>query len=581
MPGASVERINLDIGGFTADPYTIFDSVGDEKTVTLWQPAGHIEDLHSLPAPRDMKPKAESFLDRAGGSDLAVAPEWSYDVRWVGEHRDELFAEDSPLFVLGCRPIGDDEMENVVDELREDEEFNVVSEEVPGGPGERFVTPTIVPLRSDALGEADCSTVVIQYKTQPMGEGANPNEAANLATGSQVYQLDPSTGSSVVIWTCSDLLDQSLRNEVSECALGGNIVVHPQCNPSPFHSNWTNFRSRIFENSNDTAYVCANWGRVSADGDISGAQWGYSGVYTNAYEWSSFDGYDSTYEKQGLVGVDRENRAEYLWMVVDDVVSRLSVRRRGSESEPARGERPNPQILDAWTWGDEDERYVGSPDGFDECVCRTCDDCDCNTCSDCLRPTRRDLLPDSPRQAELVSAVVFRQLDVSLIDGIDTRYDVPLAALQNLRADRNERLGHAFVAHGHRRGRGVTERTQHLKETFKNATDEFGSRIEPTDCGPTDLPINAVSETDGDGLDICLSRLDSPTPGNEREWIADVVRWNQHQETRRFKPLVLTVSPGDVSLKRPDELEDVTNADVNPEDVTARNPPVELVEVDR
>jgi len=52
----------------------------------------------------EARQRAESFLSLAEDSDLAVAPEWSYNVEWVFEH-DELFFEESPLFVLGCRPV--------------------------------------------------------------------------------------------------------------------------------------------------------------------------------------------------------------------------------------------------------------------------------------------------------------------------------------------------------------------------------------------------------------------------------------------------------------------------------------------
>jgi len=70
----------------------------------LWQPGTVVEGVQSLPRPGKRDRGAESFLSLAEDSDLAVAPEWSYNVEWVFEH-DELFFEESPLFVLGCRPV--------------------------------------------------------------------------------------------------------------------------------------------------------------------------------------------------------------------------------------------------------------------------------------------------------------------------------------------------------------------------------------------------------------------------------------------------------------------------------------------
>jgi len=83
-----------------------------------------------------------------------------------------------------CEVLRFEEMQETVENLWE-EDFYVIGEDVPDEPGKEFVTPTIVPLRADALGNIDKPTVVIQYKTYPMSEGANPNEADNLATGNQ------------------------------------------------------------------------------------------------------------------------------------------------------------------------------------------------------------------------------------------------------------------------------------------------------------------------------------------------------------------------------------------------------------
>jgi len=107
-------------------------------------------------------------------------------------------------------------MQETVENLWE-EDFYVIGEDVPDEPGKEFVTPTIVPLRADALGNIDKPTVVIQYKTYPMSEGANPNEADNLATGNRIHHLGPLTGAGIVVWTCSDLLndeDDDLQEQV-------------------------------------------------------------------------------------------------------------------------------------------------------------------------------------------------------------------------------------------------------------------------------------------------------------------------------------------------------------------------------
>jgi hypothetical protein len=575
MPdGEKIYSIDRNDGPFQRSSYSIFED-SREKDILLWQPGTVVEDIQSLPKPMEAKQRAESFLSLAGDSDLAIAPEWAYDVEWVFEH-DELFSDESPLFVLGCRPVEIEEMRETVENLRR-EDYCVIGESVPDEPGKEFVTPTIIPLRADALGDVDEPTVVLQYKTYPMSEGANPNEADNLATGNRIHHLGPLSGSGVVVWTCSDLLNDELREQVATYAQRGNIVVHPQCNPKPFHSEWTDFRSHIFNNRNDVTYVCANWGNVPGVGE-DGIQWGYSGVYQKAREWSSLENYNRTYDNGGLHGVNLSNHSEHVWTLVDDGVSKLRVRREGIGSAPAQARRPEPQILSTRTWGGS--TYDESPEKIEECGCVICDDCDCQVCSNCSRVERQRRLPDMPRDAELVTAVTLWQLEVDELDSLDTRWDVPLMALKNLRANGNEELEHSFAVHEHRRGNSVERNSKRLLETFQTASEGYGRSIDPADqCGPLDIPINATDDGER-GVDISLSRLDDPTAGARRQRLTDIAKLWIRQD-RHFKPLVLMVSASETHLNEIDGLNDVTNGEIKPEDVTASGSQVEFVGVNQ
>jgi len=571
MPdGEDIHSVAMIAGGFERSAYSLFEDCR-EKEITLWQPGTNVDDISSLPRPREARQRAESFLSLAGESDLAVAPEWSYDVEWMFEH-DEPFSDESPLFVLGCRPVEIDDMREIVKNFDE-EGFHVIGEDVPDEVGKQFVTPTIVPLRAEALSEIDRPTVVIQYKTHPMSEGANPNETEYLATGDRIHHFGPSSGAGLVVWTCSDLLDDELREQVKTYAQRGNIIVHPQCNPKPFYSEWTEFRSNIFNNKRDVTYVCANWGSDPGM-DIDDAQWGYSGVYAKARKWSSLENYNMTYNNGGLQGANPSNSTEYVWTLVDDGVSRLCVRREGIGPAPAQGLRPEPQILWSRTWDGSayDERVVQ----IDECGCEVCEDCDCRTCTDCKRMERQRRLPEPPRDAELVTAVTLWRLVVDEIDSLDTSWDVPMVALKNLRANGNEQLGHSFAVHEHRRGNSVERNSKRFLETFQAATEEYGRSVDPADrCGPLDLPVNATEEGER-GVDISLSRLDDPTAGSRRQRLTDITKLLKYQEGKSFKPLVLMVSATKTRLNRIDGLEDITNGKVEPEDITASGSQVEF-----
>lgn len=575
MPdGEKIYSVDRNDGPFQRSSYSIFED-SREKDILLWQPGTVVEDIQSLPKPMEAKQRAESFLSVAGDSDLAIAPEWAYDVEWVFEH-DELFSDESPLFVLGCRPVEIEEMRETIENLRR-EGYCVIGENVPDKPGKEFVTPTIIPLRADALGEVDEPTVVLQYKTYPMSEGANPNEADNLATGNRIHHLGPLSGSGVVVWTCSDLLNDELREQVATYAQRGNIVVHPQCNPKPFHSEWINFRSRIFNNKNDVTYVCANWGTVPGeDGDDE--QWGYSGVYTKARKWSSLNNYNRTYNNRGLQDMSPSYHAEYVWTLVEDGVSKLRVRREGNGPAPAQGLRPEPQILYTRTWNES--AYDEPSDNTEECVCEVCDNCDCSTCSDCKHTERQERLPNPPLDAELISAVTLWRLEMDEVGSLEDRWDVPLAGLKNLRANGQEQLGHSFAVHGHRNGSNVARNTRRLLQTFEASSRRYGRSIDPANqCEPLDIPINATDDGEN-GVDISLSRLDDPTAGARRQRLTDIAKLWIRQD-RHFKPLVLMVSASETQLNEIDGLNDVTNGEIKPEDVTASGSQVEFVGVNQ
>jgi len=159
------------------------------------------------------------------------------------------------------------------------------------------------------------------------------------------------------------------------------------------------------------------------------------------------------------------------------------VRREGNGPAPAQGLRPEPQILCTRTWNGS--AYDERPEEIDECECEVCDDCDCRTCSECEWTERKRRLPDQPREAELVAAVTFWELDIGRLGSLEDRYDVPLAALKNLRAKEGEKLGHSFAVYGHRRGNSAERNSKRLLETFQAASGKYGRSIDPADrCGP-------------------------------------------------------------------------------------------------
>jgi len=123
---AGSESPSLDLSG-----YSIFGGSDARNRISVWQPSGEVDDITSFPQPQEMRPKASSFLQLSVDSevDLAVAPEWAYNLQWIQHDRKELFALDSPLFVLGCAPVKASEIEDELSQLRSTCDIDIYGED--------------------------------------------------------------------------------------------------------------------------------------------------------------------------------------------------------------------------------------------------------------------------------------------------------------------------------------------------------------------------------------------------------------------------------------------------------------------
>jgi len=416
------------LGGIHPDAYSLFEQQQTDKHVTIWQPTGKIESSNGILGPTmDFKHKAEAYLELAVTETchLSVAPELAYDLDWVLGHMEYFFADDSPLFVLGCSPVSLSNIEEILNSI-EDDGITVEKENLPELPSKEYVTPTIIPIKPAARRGADEPALLVQFKNQPMAEGCNNDEHDRLACGSEVWKIDPPDGPGLAVVTCSDAMDHDLCNEITQFARSSNMIVHVQCNPKPFDHSWTSFRTDLFNGNDNVAYICANWGAYTIAGEKS--QCGYSGAYIKGQDRSSLDRYDETYENGGLQGTKSEYYSEYLWMMVPEGISRISFKRKNpATSRPGHAQTANPHISTTWIW--KGENYTEFTPGIVE-----------SNESECEK--WQEMFSDSRSAAEVFAAICF--------GNIVPMSTLNLAALESLCADERERLDHFFAAHDHR-----------------------------------------------------------------------------------------------------------------------------------
>lgn len=501
--------------GYRIQSYELFESVSDMTDVCLWQPSGEVDDLPGIPSPYGgLRPKATAFIAEAcsAAADLALAPEWSYDIRWVQDHADRFFREDAPLFVLGCSPVERAEMEALIQELRED--FEVRSPDVPDESSKSYVTPTIIPLKGYEAEDPteDLRVLLIQYKTHPISDSANPHERANMATGDYVWMVDP-TKSPLTLFTltCSDILHPELRpGLLREARATPSIVAHVQCNPEPLHENWVRFRQQLFGGGDSsTTYISSNWGRCSSDAGI--AQMGYSGIYSKAPDGTPPHTFAHTYENGGLPGTSQNGRVEYVWMMTDDSVSSFLYNSPHPAGEgPGVSSYADIRIESSQVWGDG--HYKESTTRVPECQ---------EECSEW-----REMLPDDPWKQELLSSTSLGKIDTSFLRQEEEPPVKPEDLLSwkdflHLRSDGNERTCHVFASHRHTRDPLPAEKCRVLRAGFERASEEEGIVLN-LDFDLTNIPFNGRTQ-DGDEP-VSLVVVGRPTEEayrRNRDWLQD------------------------------------------------------------
>lgn len=555
------------LGELIPDTYSIFDPGSNPKDIVIWQPSGTIDDLSNLPTPEPaLQTKAEQFLQRAveSGCHLGAAPEWAYNIEWITDHVDLLFAADSPLFVLGCAPIRDATRRDVIETLDVEYNYDVYEATDVDCSADEFLTPTVIPIKAAARRNSDANAVLVQYKNHPMSDRVLANEQANLALGGHIWKIDPRHRPTVIGWTCSDIMNGDLREEVQGFARQNDtVVVHVQCNPGPFNETWVDFRNQIFDGSdNRVTYVCANW--ASDTFDAEGEKFGYSGVYTKAKRRSPLDRYDTTYENGGLVGTKPGYRCDYVWLMPNDAISRMQFKRQNpGTTGPGAASISIPCVYQTWTWNSSESRYTEDCPGVSECNGTAYDEW-------------LSKLPDSPLARELMAAIALGKINFDQLPeenlAPDRHFD--WEALETLTdADGVERLGHVLSSHRRRTDPSPSEEVDRLVHMLDKAA-ELDICMD-AEFSLEDVPMNA--EYEDKDIKVCLTMLDGLGEHIEQKGATQLSNWIKRRVDKRFRPLAVTIDPSSgLVLKTLEGYEDVTQVDQDPEEVSSAGGLVEV-----
>jgi len=240
----------------------LIPNVNNYKTFLL-QPHGEIEANSEGVFNKNKeiaKQQFSSFLNEAlkNDSDLVITPE--YSLPWevlIDSLNNEIKPKEGKIWVLGCESIKYSQLAEISHRISA--KAKLLHEPLEAD-NDRYVDPLAYIFTAPSLiaGEGSKLVVVIQFKTHPMGDNDH-FEINGLQLGNHIYKFGGDAGQlSLISFICSDAfnINDAHANEIYDRSL----IIHIQLNPSPRHTQYRQYRDKLFNYANDeTELICVNW----------------------------------------------------------------------------------------------------------------------------------------------------------------------------------------------------------------------------------------------------------------------------------------------------------------------------------
>jgi hypothetical protein len=236
---------------------------GDNYTVALMQPSGHIEASAAgvRNRVRDLaRNQFRGFLAGAQqtGADLVITPE--YSMPWeilVEAIKANCVPAGGKLWALGCESIKYSELEALKQELAP---WAAVLFEHLQPDQARFTDPLAYVFATSPIegGGAPKIVVLVQFKTHPMGDNDH-FEVNGMQRGTKIYQFGEAGQSlKLVSLICSDVF--AFQDNHALAIYDRALVIHIQLNPRPRQGQFRQYRDRLLQYNGDaTEVICLNW----------------------------------------------------------------------------------------------------------------------------------------------------------------------------------------------------------------------------------------------------------------------------------------------------------------------------------
>jgi hypothetical protein len=250
---------------------TVLNRSVQPHNVLLYQHEGELTaSAQRIGNAHDVRAKLRSFFDMARSQkvDLAITPEYSCPWENIEEiiANENLWPDLNKLWVIGAESITIDHLAAFDTQYNQG---NVIIEFDRALLHEtnHFFDPVVYLFRT-TIQMVSKLFVLVQFKTMPMSVWSGVVENNNIILGKKVYILRNAVNSiHFMTLICSEAMNfyDSLPGTVQE-DLGWidlpYLIFNPQCNSSPAHKNFSDFRQKLFA-QDKKELIGLNWHRNS------------------------------------------------------------------------------------------------------------------------------------------------------------------------------------------------------------------------------------------------------------------------------------------------------------------------------
>ena len=223
----------------------------------------------------DVSSKLKSYFEllRSTNADLGITPEYScpWDILVGIIKEKEQWPQEGKLWAIGLESLKKVDLESTVLGIGNDDVHLYFDREVLKDT-KRFVDPFVYLFRAKIHGE-DKLLIILQFKTHHMGTwGPGVIERDNMVKGREIYILRNDEESvNLLTVICSEAMNlyQNLDSAVKRRLRWADtpfLILNPQANPQPAHSDFIAFRNNILT-SERKEILGLNWNNLSKLGN--------------------------------------------------------------------------------------------------------------------------------------------------------------------------------------------------------------------------------------------------------------------------------------------------------------------------